>query len=414
MKYLPIFLLIIVVLFSCNQKQSTDQESLDTNAVRDSLTTALKEIQANGVINGFSVAIVDEEQVLYKRGFGYADITSKIPYTESTVQNIASISKTLIGIALLKAEELGKLKLDDPISKYLDFEVKNPNFPDEEITLRHLATHTSSIADGDIYGNKSYIFKSVIDTTASDSMEIPKEFNPPSDMTSMEVLLKDLLDKNGKSYSKEMYINEPPGKLFEYTNLGATLAAYVIEVATKEKFNVFTKKHILEPLQMKASGWSFDEIDFAKHSKLYATKTKQLPFYSLITYPDGGFITSIDDMSKYLLELIRGYAGKGTLLNQEGYQDLFRKQLADENYKERDAENPYNDEYNFGIFLGLSAKDYIGHTGGDPGVSSFMFFNTNNKIGRILIINTDLINDQGVQQFFSIWNKLEEFQAKLK
>lgn len=164
---------------------------------------------------------------------------------------------------------------------------------------------------------------------------------------------------------------------------------------------------------MNASGWSFDAIDFSQHTKLYARRDTQLAFYSLITYPDGGLLTSINDMSKYLIELIRAYAEEGTLLSKASYKELFRLQLTAANFEDRDSDNPYNDEYNAGIFMGFSAKDYIGHTGGDPGVSTFMFFNAKSKIGRILFINTDLINDQGVQQFFSIWNKLEEYQAKL-
>ena len=351
--------------------------------------------------------------MLYQNGFGVSDISNDAPYSENTLQNIASVSKTLIGIALLKAQEMGKLNLDDPISKFLTFDVKNPDFPDQAITIRHLATHTSSITDGDIYGEKSYILKSPRDSIQSDSIRIPEEFNPPSDHTSMQVFLESLLSEKGKWYSQEVFLNETPGQLFEYTNLGATLAALVLEAATGEKYSEFTKKHILEPLKMESSGWYFDEIDFSRHTKLYASKTEQIPFYSLITYPDGGLITSISDLSKYLVELIRGYSGNGTLLTEASYSELYKLQLGDENFEERDAESPYNDEYNFGIFIGFSAQDYVGHTGGDPGVSSFMFFNTKNKIGRILLINTDLTSDEGVQQFFSIWDKLEEYQQKL-
>ncbi|MGD1895131.1 MAG: serine hydrolase domain-containing protein [Cyclobacteriaceae bacterium] len=407
-------LFITTLLISCNQKQaSVENPQSEVESVKDSLTSELNEIQSNGVINGFSVAIVSEGNVLYQHGFGFADISNKTRYSENTLQNIASVSKSLIGIALLKAQEMGNLNLDDPISKFLTFDVRNPNFPDQEITIRHLATHTSSITDGDIYGEKSYILKDPRDSIQSDSMKIPEDFNPPSDNTSMQLFLESLLSEKGEWYSQEVFLNKPPGQLFEYTNLGATLAALVLESATEEKYSEFTKKHILGPLKMESSGWYFDEIDFSRHTKLYASTTEQIPFYSLITYPDGGLITSINDLSKYLVELIRGYSGKGSLLTEASYSELYKLQLGDENFEERDAENPYNDEYNFGIFIGFSAQDYVGHTGGDPGVSSFMFFNTKNKIGRILLINTDLTSEEGVQQFFSIWNKLEEYQQKL-
>ncbi len=402
-----------LMLCACNQNEKSTERHPTTNIVQDSLTTELKQIQAKGVINGFGVAIVNQDKVLYKNGFGLADASNNRAYSAQTVQNIASISKTLIGIALMKAQELGLLSIDDPVAKYLDFAVVNPNFPDQHITIKHLATHTSSITDGDIYGEKSYILKAPIDTTAAENMEIPKEFNPPTDMTSMQALLSSLLDKKGQWYTDSIYLPAPPGQTYEYTNIGATLAAYIIEAASGEAYSAFTKKHILEPLGMHSSGWSFDAIDFSQHTKLYATPEKPFPFYSLITYPDGGLITSVDDLSRYLMELIRAYAGEGTLLTKASYEAIFTPYLSAENFEERDPDDPYNDEFNSGLFMGFSAKGYIGHTGGDPGVSSFMYFNTKNKIGRILMINTDLINDQGVQEFFSIWNKLEAYQLRL-
>ena len=96
-------------------------------ASEDSLSAALTAIHAEGVINGFAVGIVDEEGIIYSEGFGYAEVSEQVPYTANTVQNIASVSKTLIGIALLKAQELGHLSVDDPVSKHIDFPVVNPS-----------------------------------------------------------------------------------------------------------------------------------------------------------------------------------------------------------------------------------------------------------------------------------------------
>ncbi|MBQ0732751.1 serine hydrolase domain-containing protein [Aquimarina celericrescens] len=409
-------ILVVIGLFllSCNQKGTSNKEpEKEISAVADSLTLALQKIQKEGQINGFGVAIVDKDTVLYENGIGYADLDNEVAYTQNTLQNIASISKTFIGIALLKAQEMGKLKLDDPIQKHLPFTVENPFFPEKPITIRHLATHTSTIVDTDVYDEESYILKTERDSVNAKSIEIPENFNAPEKKTSMSDFLQSVLSENGKWYSKEGFLDKKPGELFEYTNVGATLAALIIENATGEKFNEFTTKYILKPLEMNASGWSFDAIDVSMHSKLYKTPTTELPLYSLITYPDGGFITSSHDMNTYLIELINGYSENGTVLTNESYKELFTKQLDANHFTERNEENPYNDEYNSGIFMGFSAKGYVGHTGGDPGVSTFMFFDSKKKIGRVLLINTDLNNKEGVEQFFSIWDTLEEYQEKL-
>ena len=96
---------------------------------------------------------------------------------------------------------------------------------------------------------------------------------------------------------------------------------------------------------MNSSGWSFDEIDLSKHSTLYARPNIELPYYSLVTYPDGGLITSISDMAKYLSELIKGYSGKGTLLSKTSYDELFKEQLSSAQIPDQDEEDPYDDEY---------------------------------------------------------------------
>ena len=146
-------LLCLALILSCKSKnEETKVVDARLTAITDSLSIAIDKIYQQGHVNGFSVAIVNDSAILYNKGFGLADIATQKPYTKNTVQNIASISKTFIGVALLKAQELGKLRLDDPINNYLPFEVKNPNHPEAPITIRHLATHTSSILDTDYYG----------------------------------------------------------------------------------------------------------------------------------------------------------------------------------------------------------------------------------------------------------------------
>ncbi|MBT8294536.1 MAG: serine hydrolase, partial [Eudoraea sp.] len=71
------------------------------------------------------------------------------------------------------------------------------------------------------------------------------------------------------------------------------------------------------------------------------------------------------------------------------------------------------DEYNMGIFMGHSGIGAIGHTGGDPGVSSMMFFDPNTGIGRFLMINTSLNSQEGANAFFGIMNTLGDYSTKL-
>ncbi|MBB6329428.1 CubicO group peptidase (beta-lactamase class C family) [Chryseobacterium sediminis] len=384
----------------------------DNDSVRDSLDSAISKIHQQGLFNGFAVSIVDEKSTLYQKGFGFSDVKEKKLYTENTIQNIASVSKTFVGIALLKAQELGKLNLDDPVQKYLPFKVVNPHFLQTPITIRQLATHTSSILDNEFYLSKNYFLKPDQDLSGLKlNFDDEQIFNPSNSIISMPVFLENVLAENGK-WNKNSFSAYKPGSVYEYSNVGTALAAFIIEKATGQTFNNFTKEYILKPLQMKDSGWSFEEVKFSKFSRLYENPATPLPYYQSATYPDGGFITNINDLSKYLTELIKGYNGKGTILTKKSYKEYFTPQLTASNFTERNDKNPYSESYNVGIFMGFGYTGYIGHTGGDPGVMSMMFFDPKNNVGRIMIFNTNFSDKKGNDAFYGIWNVLEKYQIK--
>lgn len=407
-------LLGILLIISCKQKANSAKEIADSQPIKDSLTIEINKLNKN-YFNGLGVAIVDSSGFLYKKGFGFADVKSKKPYTENTLQPIASVSKTFIGLTLMKAQEKGLLNLDDPVNKYLPFKVRNPNYPDEDITIRQLATHTSSIIDTENYMGKSYVLKDEVDSTSIKLENIPQGFNPSDTYITLSEFLENYLSTNGKWYNKNAFTTNKPSQFFEYTNVGATLGAYIIEIVSNKSYADFTTEYILKPLEMNNSGWNYRTVNFKNVSTLYSNLQTELPYYSLFTYPDGGFITNINDLGKYLTELIKGYSGNGTILTQKSYTELFKMQLTGENFTEkRDRTNPYDDEYNSGIFMGFTSFDNIGHTGGDPGVSSLMFFNPKNNIGRILFVNTDIQNQDGFNAYFGIMDKLDEYSSKIK
>lgn len=418
MKHLALLLIIGITLSACNQNKTAQSEPLDTNQiVKDSLTAELDSIQKNGLINGFAVAMVNQNGVLYERGFGLSNTETQEKYTENTIQHIASISKTLIGISLMKAQEMGKLNLDDPIQDYLPFQVVNPNYPNETITIRHLATHTSGINDTEQYMDRAWILTENQDLT-NVSTDYPEQRLNPSELNiPMEKYLKGYLEVNGAYYQNDNYINFKPGERHNYSNIGATLCAFIVQKATGQPFDSFTKEHILKPLGMNSTGWSLEDVDIKQHSRLYRNDNSVLPFYTAITYPDGMLISSSSDMAKYLTELIKGYSGDGTLLKKESYEALFKEQLNENHFAEgeRNAGHPYDGDYSPAIFIGSSAFGFIGHSGGDAGVATWMYFDKEKKTGRYIVINCDMGNDERAREleYYAIWDKMDEYFDKL-
>jgi len=404
MKNLLLILLLAISICSCKEKIEPAEQIIDTyTAVKDSLTLAIDSTYQQGAIVGFSVAIVTKDTTLYNKGFGHANVSENKAYTSQTIQNIGSVSKTFIGISLLKAQEMGKLNLDDPINKYLSFKVVNPNHPKVPITIRQLTSHTSSINDTDWYG-KSYIMQEKEHTS---NVVIPDYFSGPESSISLTDYLKKVLTPNGEWYEPEIFALYKPGAKYHYSNIGAAVAAMVIEGATEISFDTFTEEHIFKPMGMTATGWFNKDIDITNRSNAFKTKDTLIANYRLITYPDGGLITSTDNLSKYLSELMKGYAGVGTLLNKESYQEFFKKQLVGSHFEDEKL------DINKGIFLSYS-KYGIGHSGGDPGIVTFMFFNPETSIGKIVFINTDSDDNPQLRQAFGkVWKTLTAYENKL-
>jgi CubicO group peptidase (beta-lactamase class C family) len=394
----------IVALFFLTITTSFGQKAM--TAALANMEAELSEIGQLGLIKGFGVAVVSKDSMLFSKGFGFSDEQNKLPYTQNSIQNIASVSKTLIGISLLKAQEMGKLNLDDPINDYLDFEVINPHHPESPILIRHLATHTGTILDTDLYDEQSYYVLNAEDLKLPVVKSIGEDLKTPESKVTMKVYLKNFLSADGIWYKKKNFLKKQPGATYEYSNVGATLAAHVLEKATGVPYNQFTRTHILEPLKMEATGWSFETIDSAKHSKLYTDKGEVIPNYALVTYPDGGLLTDLHDFSLYLQELMRGHAGEGSLLKPPSYKELFTQQLSSKEVPE--DPNRYDDEFNSGIFMGFSPVGWIGHTGGDPGVSTFMFFDPETGLGHVVMLNTSLSRESIDQQLIPIFKALQK------
>lgn len=229
----------------------------------------------------------------------------------------------------------------------------------------------------------------------------------------LPVFLQNVLTPQGKWYQTKGFLARRPGALYEYSNVGTSLAAYVVELATGQPFQTFTARYVTRPLRMQSSGWNFGDVDFARYVRPYQAPTVPLPHYSLTTYPDGGFISSVADMSRYLRELIRGYEGQGSVLRPASYRDYFRPQLAASNFEERNERNPFSESYNVGVLMGFGYTGYIGHTGGDPGVVTLLFFDPKTGIGRLLMLNTNLSSRAAEATMYTIWNTLEKYQRRL-
>ncbi len=249
-----------------------------------------------GHIAGISACIIKNGDISWIGNYGYANIELDIPVDTSTLFYMASISKTVTVTALLQLWEQGLFELDDDINDYLPFNVHNPNYSSMPVTFRMLCTHTSSIKDNDAV-NPYYW---------GEDSPIP-----------LGQFLYDYLDPEGANYFPTLnFYSQPPGTAYYYSNVGAALLGYLVEVMGDSTFSYQTKERIFEPLQMNETAWFMSELDTAHIAMpYYWNGNNYIPYgyYALSSYPAGALRTSINQLSNFLL----AYMNEGSYLGEE-------------------------------------------------------------------------------------------------
>ncbi|MFM9985435.1 MAG: serine hydrolase domain-containing protein, partial [Flavobacteriales bacterium] len=236
---------------------------------------------------GLSIAVIKDGAIVYKNGFGIANLEYGIPITTSTVFQVASVSKQFTVFSILLLEQEGKLSMDDDIRNYL------PEMPEygHTITLRNLANHTSGIRD-----NTELAY--LIGTSETD-------------MLSNEEAVKLITNQKG--------LNFIPGDKFEYCNSGYILLAEIVSRVSGQSFAEFTQSRIFTPLQMKnsqfvdAPGKIIKNRAYSYH-KVDTTYNKSILNHSFVG--STGLNTTADDLSLWAMNFEKKSIGNDAVFNK--------------------------------------------------------------------------------------------------
>lgn len=348
--------LFLLLIFSCQKEEVVDVKS--KNNLKKVAESTYKLFQ----MPGLCYLAVKNDSIVISEGLGYANMSEKIPFTPQTRMIIASISKTIIVTTLMQLVENGSINLDSDINQYLPFSVRNPNYPDVVITVRMLLTHTSSISDAG-YVSEYYLYG------YDDYPVLLMNFQ------------KNYLTKNGTYYTNANFYSNRPGTNYKYSNVGAALAACIVEQVSGIDFNEYCKEHVFQPLGMNKTTWLFNEtpkdeiaIPYSNLNNLNPSK----PFFSYPTYPDGHLITTAEDLSK----LMRAYLMEGSFNN---YQ-LLQPSTVDAILNIQNLAVGVKQGLIFEFLENVNFSVW-GHNGGDPGVSTEMYFDREKHIGYIMFTN---------------------------
>ena len=287
---------------------------------------------------GISISIISKDDLLFLKGYGYADKETQTAATPFSLFGIGSVSKLITGIAIMQLVEQGRIDLDAPLEDYIpDFGYKT-HFPDAgPITVRTLMTHQSGLVG-----------------------DIAKDW---CSATGPEHNFRELVD-----IIKEEYLAYPLRYISTYSNCAVALLGIVIENVSGVEFKTYAKNNICRPLGMLASNFSLRDYMTPILAKPYDSAGAESPFLYIRDEPAGAFISNTLEMSLFLRMILNG----GILFGQRILQQSTLEQMFVPQNSDIELDFPNDHGAQWGLSWVLSAPSlayagkYVGHDGSIP------------------------------------------------
>ena len=337
-----IYIFLVLLIIGCTNSNNTKIDLNRLNSIEELIT---KDIEQNN-LPGAVVLVGDDKGIVYKRAFGIKNPETQEKYKDDDIFRIASMTKAITSIAVLKLWEKGKIYLDDPIEKYIpefkgveifeSFNEKDSSYTSKQttkkITVRQLLTHTSGIGYDFIDGNPS--IKAIYHKKKQSFMKNGVMCFCDEDVTIGEAI-ENLAD---------VPLHHEPGEKFTY-GMGLDVLGYMIEIVSGKKLNEFFREEIFEPLEMNDT---YFYLPTEKEDRLVPVLTKNENEWIIFeddrfneNYPiEGerkffaggcGLSSTVEDYYKFLSVFINNgnYKGK-SFISKQTNDLIFQNQLPEE------------------------------------------------------------------------------------
>jgi CubicO group peptidase (beta-lactamase class C family) len=325
---------------------------LTTSAQQDAIDVFItNQMKQQGIV-GLSIGVVKNGKVIKARGYGQANIELDVSASEKTVYKIASISKQFIAIGILKLEQEGKLRVSDPITKFL----KGAPTKWNTITIRHLLNHTSGL---------------------------PVE---PPGFDGMKEQADSIYIKNAFTDS----LTFPAGSKFEYSNFGYFILAEIIRVTSNLSFSEYMEKYIFDVHGLSSTRTTSLEA-IIQHRAAGYIKTPDGPTLNAPNYmalrPSGAFLSNINDLLKWEMGM-----QKNNVVAQKGWSQI----VEDKTKTPLTMDNEAIYYVNGWMVNNVNGKQLAHHGGSLPGFRSAYFRYVEDKTAIIILTNFDSSDAYGI------------------
>jgi CubicO group peptidase (beta-lactamase class C family) len=263
----------------------------DYQPVEKYVSWLIERDMAESEITGYSIALIDDQKVVWQKGFGYIDLENKIPATPESVFRAGSIAKVFTTAAAMQLAEQGKINIDQPLTKALPaFSIKS-RFPDAApVTPRNVMTHHSGLPSN--YMRDLFVR------------------NPPP----YDVVLDGI---------KNEYLSTPPNTVFSYSNLGMSLLGATVEKNSGLAFSDYMDQHFFKPLGMTQTRFASPAL-----AKAY-DQNKPTEVFTLRDMPAAGLLSNVVDLTQFVkMQFANGKYGQQQILAPATIHEMVRVQNA--------------------------------------------------------------------------------------
>ncbi len=303
---------------------------------------------------GLSIAIVYDQDIIWKKGYGFANAAKKLPAAPSTLYRIGSVSKLFTATSIMQLRDLGKLRLDDPVSQYLPWFRVQPSHPDDvPITIRQLLTHTSGMP-----------------------RELPLPYWNDLKFPSREEMMRLMPSEHAVV---------PPETEFKYSNLALAIVGEVVAAVSGEPYPRYVQDHILTPLGMSATRIVPDPATpglALGYRKRVPGKPREIEDFidARALTPAANIASNVEDLAKLVsLQFRGGPSGGPQILKGSTLREMHRVQWLQPDWQSGQG---------LGFWIHRAGSQVrVGHDGAVPGYKSQVDFSVPDKFGVIVLIN---------------------------
>ncbi len=326
----------------------------DFGPAKQYLSSVIKQDMAKHDVKGLSIALIDDQKVLWAEGFGYADVANRVPATADTVYRIGSISKIVTATEIMRLAEHGKVELDKTVTAYMpEFSIHNRFADSKPITLRALLAHHSGLPSDVLKG-----------------MWVDHPLSLAEYVTAL----------------REESLASPPQSLYKYSNIDFSLLGRVIENVEHQEFSSAIQQSLLTPLVMTDSSFQLTPEIERRYARAYRNG-REVTRLSLRDTPAGGMLSSVNDMSRWLRFIFADGSAQGKqIIKPETLHEMFKPQF-------EGLDTDFGHKIGMAWMLsGLSVpgrQPVAWHNGGFPPYQAHLSLLPEQKLGVIILTNSD-------------------------